>query len=147
MATKHPKFTEGTRAALIEAVSEGLYKSHAAARGGVSIDTLDRWLAAGDAGEAPFAEFALEYRAAEADLAREYLGYIRAKAKGTPRGIKTPKGQDWKAAAWFLEKRFPLIYGSGAAREPRREPPPADDSGRPHSPWPKPSDGASRAVQ
>lgn len=93
-------------AALLERVRDGLPITAAAESCGVSPATVREWLRRGEGrddrpAQEPYATFATEVRAAEADLEREALECVQAAAdRGT-----------WRAAAWFLERRFPERWG------------------------------------
>lgn len=62
--------------------------------------TLEDWLARGDAGVAPYADFAARYRQAEAELEGELVAQVLGGEKGK-----------WSSAAWTLERRFPTRWG------------------------------------
>ena len=154
------KCTPAVRATIIDAIGDGLSRAHAAQLAGILPDTLTIWL---DSDDEPFAELAAEVLAAEAELARTFVQFIRRRASGLPepktqksqKSLKRVASADWKAAAWFLEKRFPTIYGLRSERIVEREvpaPAPAPaQSAAVHSPWPKPGDedeaGEDRSLQ
>jgi hypothetical protein len=141
------KYGPAIHAAIVDALKEGLCKAHAAALGGISAQTLDEWLEAGDEGREPYAALALEVRHAEADYARAKMREINTASAPLPprkKGEKRGGRGDWKAAAWALEKRFPKIYGSRAAAAEAL--PPRDDE-RPRSPWKNTPDAGRSSVQ
>jgi len=95
--------------AILEAVRRGATPNIAAYAGRVSRQTLFNWLAWGEEelenGEtdSQLAQFVLNYREAEWHAASEWLDMISASAP-----------EDWRAAAWLLERRHPREYGRSA---------------------------------
>jgi hypothetical protein len=59
-------------------------------------ETYRRWMKRGETGEQPYADFAALARKSAADYAADRLAKIHEAAE-----------DDWKAAAWYLERRFP----------------------------------------
>lgn len=74
----------------------GLSVSSACASGGIHQATYFEWLARAEAGERRFAEFADAVTQAKAAGARQLEGVVRKAAV-----------DDWRAAAWMLERRLP----------------------------------------
>jgi hypothetical protein len=99
------KLTPAVAASIIASLKAGVHKLHAAHRAGVSIDAVDNWLKRGDGPSPtePYASFTRDVRKAEAEHAASMQGSVTRGAK-----------QDWRAAAWDLECRFPKIYGRQA---------------------------------
>lgn len=98
---------------LIEEIRKGRPVKFAAAAAGVSRPTLYRWLAQGEAEDAPatdseFVAFAALYRAAEAEYAARELDAI-----DTARNAEL----DWKSSSWKLSKRFPGEFGERVSHE------------------------------
>ncbi|HXM86142.1 MAG TPA: hypothetical protein VN889_00775 [Solirubrobacteraceae bacterium] len=95
------KFTPEVAAKIIQAAQAGVYPAVAAAFAGVSTSTLDGWLheaaADIDAGrETPLSVFSEEIVRIVAQTEVAALARIRA-----------AMAEDWRAAAWFIERRFP----------------------------------------
>lgn len=99
---------------IVDAVAEGASRTVAAAKGGIDRSTLLGWLARGRDGEAPYDDFLLRVKKAEAEAEEAMVVCVRMAAMN-------PK--NWTAAAWWLERCRPLDY---AKREPTRE----EESGR-----------------
>ncbi len=100
------KFTEETRKKVLWALRLGTYRKAAAQFGGIAERTLGDWLYKGSeekSGE--YADFHQEVIEAEQAAEVRALGVIQQAAQ---RG-------DWKAAAWFLERKFPARYCTRAA--------------------------------
>lgn len=134
------KLTPIVRATLVEAYADGLTDVHAAGVAGVSYETVRNWLAWGEEGREPYATLYLEVRHTEGELARSYLKRIK---KVCGLGGKRLRGDgDWKAAAWFLERRFPKIYGAAAKEAPA----PKASEDKPFSPWPRPTQRPDETV-
>lgn len=97
-------FTEERAQRIIEAVRRGLTYKQAAAYGGISYATLNRWRIRGrdeNSGPEEFREFWRQLEQANGEAAFQFLGSISTAAE---------EG-DWKAASWFLERRFPDQWG------------------------------------
>lgn len=92
-------------AQIVEHLRAGAFRKHAAEAAGVSFDAMDEWVRAGLAGDARYEQFAIDVRTAMAEDAVRNVRVITKAAVGEHKG-------DWKAAAWNLEKKFPLLYGS-----------------------------------
>jgi hypothetical protein len=86
---------------LCQLVSLGVPVSVACASERVSRSTLYAWRQAGKAGTAPYVEFA-------ADLA---AAFARAESAITVH-VVTAAENDWRAGAWWLERRRPERYGA-----------------------------------
>lgn len=84
------------RSAILEALAVGMPRRHACMSAGISDDTLARMLKSD-------ADFAEQVKAAEASAVERALGQIVAAAS-----------DDWKAAAWILERRWPQEFGRKA---------------------------------
>jgi len=86
---------------VVQAIIAGCSRADAARYAGVTDRTLQRWVERGRAGkEAPFAGFVSAVLDAEARASVLANGCI----------AKAIRDGDWKAAAWFLERRFPERY-------------------------------------
>lgn len=94
------KFNETTASQIIELLQERMHVSHACDAVGITRTTFYHWMARGDAGEEPYADFARRVKTAKAQVIRTSLKVIRAAALLG----------DWKAEAWFLERYAPEEY-------------------------------------
>lgn len=102
-------FTQAKGRKIILAIKQGLTFKQAAAYGGVSYSTLNRWRKEGraideghkeDSGDGVL-EFWKQLEQAQGQAAMRLLGVInRAANKG-----------DWKAATWILERRYSREWG------------------------------------
>lgn len=105
------KYDDRVHASVVAAIRAGASIGRAAAIAGVSRAAVFNWLAS----PAP------ELQAFAADVAKaraEYAEVLRAK-------VETAGDDDWKAAAWLLERQFPDEFGKVdrhevAAAEPMR---------------------------
>lgn len=110
------RFTPEVRERLLQAVRAGVYMASAAAYAGVHIDTLDDWLRHGrtdrDAGcESDFAAFSEGMERAAVLVEIGALANITAAA-----------ANDWRAAAWLVERRYPERYAKRDHREHETHP-------------------------
>jgi len=110
MARSTVKFTDDTGDAIVRDVERGLFPRQAAARQCVPESVLNDWLELGRAGREPYATFATDLDAAEADSALKLIAAITDSAKTRP-----SLGGDWKAAAWLLERKYPALFGPRSA--------------------------------
>lgn len=100
------KYDQTTAEVLLKAVAAGLPNKTAAELAGIDERTLYNWKRRGKAGEEPFLQFLQSLRAHQARAVREAMQTINHAAK---RG-------EWRAAAWWLERRHPDEYGSERKR-------------------------------
>lgn len=94
---------------LVRLLEDGNFRAVAAAAAGIAPRTFQEWMERGRAGEEPYA--GLLVRVAEAEAKAE-AGYVQA--------IALAAGTDWRAAAWYLERARPELWGPPA--KPRAEP-------------------------
>lgn len=95
------KFEKRIAARFLKAVSKGLIRKHAALCAGVHIATLQLWAKKGkEAGKGKLYEFFVALKKAES-LAQE----ARAQT------IIVAARKNWQAAAWWLERKYPEIWG------------------------------------
>lgn len=88
------KYTPERVARIVEALEGGNTRRAAAAAGGIDQATFDRWILR-------YAHFAADVRAAESKAELVHVEAIRhAAADG-----------DWRASAWWLERRYPDDWG------------------------------------
>lgn len=101
------KFTKGTQRAIVKALKAGGYAKAAAEAQGVDESTYYRWLQRGevatkaaendgpvDEKELAYADFLVKVRQAEAEAEQAALQRVQ-------------RSEDWRATAWFLERRYP----------------------------------------
>lgn len=106
-------FDLATRKKVIDGIRQGATLSIAAGYSGVGVQRLRNWLKRGEAEvnrlessdvatpiteEHDYAQFFLDYRQAESELAATLIGSIT-------------KNRAWRAKAWALERRFRDDYG------------------------------------
>ena len=124
MVGRPSKLTPERAQAIALAVSEGHYLQHAAAAAGVARSTVHSWLARGRTArkrlggggdpkpdDGPYLDFLDTVEGAEKCAAKLGIAPIRAAME---RG-------DWRAGAWYLERRFPGHWRPGADTGARDE--------------------------
>lgn len=92
-AGRPTKKTPANLAIVLEAVRHGTSRTGAAKLIGVHYETLREWIALDD-------EFRMDVARAEGDMERTMVALIRSAAI-----------TDWRAAAWYLERRITELYG------------------------------------
>jgi len=102
--------TPEVHARIVESLRLGNYKETAAAEAGVSSRTLRRWYGRGAKGEEPYAGFLADSLAAEAE----------AESRDVKR-LADHGRDDWRAAAWRLERKHPDRWGLHLKVEIRQE--------------------------
>ena len=99
------KFTPETRKKVLWALRLGNYRKTAAEYAGISERTLCDWIYKGaEAESGEYGAFCSDVIEAEQAAEVRALGVIQQAAN-----------RDWKAAAWFLERKFPQRYCTRAA--------------------------------
>jgi len=101
------KFTKRKQRAVVKALKAGEYAKVAAEAQGIDESTYYRWLQRGeaaikasdngetmDAKELGYADFVVKVRQAEAEAEETALQRVQ-------------RSEDWRATAWFLERRYP----------------------------------------
>ena len=135
-------YTPEVHAEIIRNLKLGAHRKHAAEAARIAYDAFREWCELGAQGVEPYVQFAADVEQAVGEDAVRNQGIITKAAAGEHRG-------DWKAAAWNLEKKHPLIYGSTASiveglaraetaarkKAERAARDPKLDDERPHSPW------------
>jgi hypothetical protein len=100
------KLTDTVRKAILTALAAGVDRKHACLSAGVTDRSLQRWLKrAREQGDEPYASFLSEVTKAEADAVVRNVAIIQKAGQTT-----------WQAAAWWLERRHPDLYGSDRRR-------------------------------
>lgn len=98
------KFTPEIRKALIEAIIAGLTYTHACQIVGIDYVTFTLWRTKGSklesADEEGYFDFFNALTRAETNASTVMMAHIRKAAT-----------DDWRAAAWWLERRYPKEYG------------------------------------
>jgi len=94
MVGRRTKYTPETVERILQAVRVGSTDEHAAEYGGVDGSTFYRWLNSKS-------EFCDAVTRAKAEARTQSLARIR----------KAGADGDWRADAWFLERRYPQDYG------------------------------------
>lgn len=108
MAGRKPKLTPELQRQLVGAISKGYYIQTACQLVGIGESTFYRWLEQGEkAKSGPYREFWEALKRAEA----------YAEAKRVDNILKAGEMGDWKADAWYLERRYPERW----ARKERHE--------------------------
>ncbi len=97
------KYDQPAAEVLLTAVAAGLSNKTAAELAGVSERTLYGWMRRGKAGEQPFLQ---DIKRGQAEAVGSAMKVIREAAERVT----------WQAAAWWLERRHPDLYGSERRR-------------------------------
>lgn len=100
------KLTPAVHQQLKVLLAQGLHRVTACGAVRITPKTLRNWLDRGEQGEEPFASFALDI--AEAEAAYE---------AGLQDSIRMHAPEDYKAAAFLIERRFPKNWGAKQAIE------------------------------
>lgn len=132
MANHISKLTPEVRASVLDSVSKGIAQRLIAARAGISTRTLQHWLTLGRRNQGEqWVAFYAEVKKAEAAAVADKVAIILKAATGTterttkrtvfPDGTSkeettSRKVFEWTAAAWWLERNFPDLYGSDRQR-------------------------------
>lgn len=94
------KLTPELQAKIAGAIAAGNYQETACELAGIHPSTFYLWMARGEGGRKPYSEFFEAIKKAEAAAEAKRIQQI-TKASDT----------DWKAAAWYLERRYPDRWG------------------------------------
>lgn len=95
------KLTPEVQNKIVTAVAGGNYQATAALLAGVSTSTYHNWVNRGKDGEEPYVQFLEELTRAEAFAEAERIKEIR----------EAGKNGDWKAHAWYLERKMNKKWG------------------------------------
>lgn len=98
----HPKH----EAIYLAEIERGASRTAAAAAAGVTDRAVRNWLTRGEAGDERWAEFARKVRKAEGAIEAEAVAMLRAHGE-----------KDWRALAWWLERRFPLQWAEAKGQQ------------------------------
>jgi transposase len=102
MAGRRSKYTPETVERILQAIRIGSAKEHAAEYGGITKETFYQWLKSKS-------DFSDAVTRAEAEARTRWLAIVERNARGDDQ-----TKQDWRAAAWMLERRYPQQYGKQA---------------------------------
>lgn len=94
------KLTPEREQRIVQLLKAGQHRSTVCHAVGIGERTLRTWLARADEGDERWTEFARRVREAEAECETRAIVAIQVKGK-----------DDWRAMAWWLERRFPLRWG------------------------------------
>jgi hypothetical protein len=101
------KLTPEVRKALVDSLAAGVDQRHACEAVGITTRTLQYWMKKGKAGMSPeTASLFSAVKKAKADAVRRNVAIIQ----------KAAQDGTWTAAAWWLERRHPDLYGSDRKR-------------------------------
>lgn len=100
---------------LRDVAKKRVFDAQIAIRNGIHPDTLKLWLKKGleEGAEEPYRSFAQRYAAAQID---DEAGALEDVMAGTQPHAGAGKPGDWKAAAWYLERKYPKRWN------PNRQP-------------------------
>lgn len=106
MSGRPTKYTPAIGKRICELVAAGVSVEGAAASQGIGKRTVYDWRERGQADDADesLAKFALDLEKAMGDIEARLTMNVTARAKA-----------DWRAGAWWLERRRPEVYGDQAA--------------------------------
>lgn len=96
--------TPEIHASIIRDIRDGNYAQVAAAHAGITEQTFYNWLKWGEDGREPYRKLFEAVLSASAEAEKKMASVVRSAAEGDVAG-------DWKAGAWWLERRFPKRWG------------------------------------
>jgi hypothetical protein len=106
------KITPELTASIVEFIQQGCDQKTACNLAGVPYSCYNEWKAKGSEGKEPYATFLSVTSQARNGHKHRLIKLIMAGAGGL-----LPRPADWRAAAWLLEKGWPLEYGDRLAVE------------------------------
>lgn len=115
------KLTPEAHKTICQALASGVYRKDAAQYAGIGVSTFYRWMETGEADTEA---------GVESPQATLWKGVIEAEAKAKTRLsalIVKAAVEDWRAAAWILERKHPDEYGRRDRVEITNPPPPTMD--------------------
>lgn len=95
---RNSKLTPAVQASIVAWLRQGASVGRAAAMAGISRASVFSWVKQGREGDPDYEDFAIAVSKARAEYAQEQLAKIN-------------DAQDWKAAAWLLERMYPSEFG------------------------------------
>jgi Homeodomain-like domain len=105
-AGRRDSLAQGVEQQLLAALRTGATIGEAAAAAGISRSTVHRWVARGEGQDGRFQNFA------------EAVAQARAEAKvGAIAAVRRAMPEDWRAAAFYLERTDPEQWGRRTAHE------------------------------
>ena len=100
MMGRPTKLTAAVQKAICESIRGGNYADISAQAAGITKQTFYDWLKRGAAGDQPYSDFADSVQKARAIAQKHMVQTIQDAAIDT-----------WTAAAWWLERTYPIEYG------------------------------------
>jgi len=100
MAGRKTKLTPELQEEIVKRIRAGNYIRVACQAVGISHTSYFDWLKKGEEGISPYAEFLDAVQKAESEA---HVNYVAIVASHAP--------TQWQAAAWWLERRFPQLWG------------------------------------
>ena len=100
MAGRKTKLTPTLQDDIVKRIRAGNYIKVSCRAVGISTSTYFDWLKKGEKGTPPYSEFLYSIKKAEAEAQVNFVAVI---ARAAP--------ESWQAAAWWLERRFPDLWG------------------------------------
>jgi hypothetical protein len=104
------RFTKETQAKICKYLMAGCYRRIAANLSNVGRNTIREWEKKGEEGDAKFKDFAGAIKEAEA-----FPSFLACQT------IMQAMQKDWRAAAWYLERRSPKEWGIRSGDEVSEE--------------------------
>ena len=114
---RKPNLTPEIHKQIISDIKNGNYAQIAAQRAGITEQTFYNWLKNGENGQDPYRKFFEAVLIASSEAEKNKLDTIDTAAKS-----------DWKAAGWWLERRFPKRWGKQERLEITTSPDLSDDA-------------------
>jgi hypothetical protein len=99
-ARAFPKLTKERTERLVSLLRAGQNRESACAAVGIGTATLRRWLAGAEQGDKRLLRFARLVHEAESDAETRAVAQVQLHGKS-----------DWRALAWWLERRYPKKWG------------------------------------
>lgn len=100
MAGRKTSLTPEVHEAFVKAIAEGLNYTQACAVIGISHTTCRKWRVKGKSGGGIYGSFVADIKRAEAEAIRQHLA-----------AVTSARDKSWQAAAWWLERKYPELYG------------------------------------
>jgi hypothetical protein len=100
MAGRKTKLTPELQEEVVKRIRAGNYIQVACEAVGISHTTYFNWIKKGEEGKRPYVEFLEAVKKAESEAQVNYVATVASHAR-----------DQWQAAAWWLERRFPDKWG------------------------------------